>query len=318
MRLKDQGWVAGIVVPESDFIGSLRQAQNTNMIISLIILIFGVLLVSKFVESIINPLKLLIKETVKIKNFDLESSLTIKSRIKEVIQLSDAIKTMKHGLKAFEYYVPSKLVRQLIKTGENSKLGGDKKLIVSLFSDIKDFTMIANQADPNQLVKQLNEYFEVITNFITEEGGTIDKYIGDSIMAFWGAPEEIDEPCHHAARVALKFIEELKLRNQQWIIEGQSAFHTRIGIHIGEAIVGNIGSSERINYTAIGDSINIASRLEGLNKAFNTSVLVSANVYELIKHQFELREVGFVSLKGIAKKVKVYELLSYRGIQSSN
>jgi adenylate cyclase len=128
-------------------------------------------------------------------------------------------------------------------------------------------------------------------------------------MAFWGAPEDIDEPCQRAAQAALAFIDDLKLLNDKWLKEGRPPFYTRIGIHIGEAIVGNIGSSERINYTAIGDSINIASRLEGLNKEFNTSVLVSEDVHTMIKDRFTLREVGFVSLKGISEKVRVYELI---------
>lgn len=307
--LKDHGWAVGVVVPEDDFIGTLNRAKNINMVVSFIILILGIVFVSKFVESIINPIKILIKETFKIKNFNLEGDFAVQSRIKEIIQLSDAINTMKLGLKAFQHYVPSKLVRQLIRTGENTKLGGDKKQIVSFFTDIKDFTVIAHQSDPTQLVLQLNEYFEAITNQITKEGGTIDKYIGDSVMAFWGAPEDIDDPCAHAARAGLKFIKELSELNQRWIAEGKSPFYTRIGIHVGDAIVGNIGSSERINYTAVGDSINIASRLEGMNKQFNTNVLVSEAVYLMIKDQFTLREVGFVSLKGIAEEMLVYELV---------
>ncbi|VVC75822.1 Adenylate cyclase 1 [Aquicella siphonis] len=311
-EFKDQGWLIGLVIPENDFIGTLNKARITNMLISLFILLLGVFLVSRFVNSIVKPVKQLILETNKIKNFDLADDQPVHTRVKEIILLSDAIQTMKTGLRAFKRYVPSDLVKQLIRKGENAKLGGSRKTIVAFFSDIKDFTTITHQSRPDGLMAQLNEYFEAFTNIIIQEKGTIDKYIGDSIMAFWGAPDDIDRPCHHAASAALEFQETLSSLNHKWEEEGRSPFYTRIGIHIGDAIVGNVGSSERINYTAIGDSINIASRLEGINKEYNTNILVSEAVYQIIQDEFVLKEMGYASLKGIKEKVLVYALLARR------
>ncbi|MBX3709368.1 MAG: adenylate/guanylate cyclase domain-containing protein [Gammaproteobacteria bacterium] len=308
--LKYQGWLIGLVVPENDFVGELNKARMKNIIISLFILLLGIFLVSGFVNNIVKPIKLLIKETNKIKNFDLAGDGRIATRIKEVLLLSDAIYTMKVGLRAFKRYVPSELVKQLIKKGEHARLGGSKKTIVAFFSDIQDFTTISHQSDPAPLVSQLNEYFDALTRVILRERGTVDKYIGDSIMAFWGAPDNIESPCHHAANAALQFMDKLSGLNKKWKDEGKSPFYTRIGIHIGEAIVGNVGSSERINYTAVGDSINIASRLEGMNKKFNTSILVSEAVYAMIKDKFVLQEMGYVSLKGIIEEIRVYALIS--------
>lgn len=307
--LSHQGWMIGLVIPESDFIGQLIETRMLNMWISLFILLTGILIVSYVVNGIVKPVKSLIVETNKIKDFDLEGEGKVVSHIKEIIQLSDAITTMKNGLKAFKRYVPSELVRQLIRKGENTALGGSHKMMVAFFSDIKDFTTISHHADPDQLISQLNEYFEELTRIILNEQGTIDKYIGDAIMAFWGAPQEIANPCLHAAEAALQFTEHLSVLNKKWVNEGKPEFYTRIGINYGEAIVGNIGSSERINYTAIGDSVNIASRLEGANKELNTMIVVSESVYQKINNEFNCRDVGSVTLKGIAEKVKVYELL---------
>lgn len=309
--LKNQKWLIGIVAPEDDFIGELNKARITNVLISVIILLLGMLLISKLVNNIVNPVKSLIKETGKIKNFELEGDVRVQSRIKEILLLSNAIYTMKVGLKTFKRYVPAELVKRLIKKGENAELGGSKKPIVAFFSDIKDFTKISHESDPNQIMSQLNEYFDTLTAIILHEKGTVDKYIGDSIMAFWGAPDEVKHPCHHAANAALRCMKQLNILNEKWKNEGRSPFYTRIGIHFGEAIVGNVGSSERINYTAIGDSINIASRLEGINKDFHTTILVSEVVYDMIKNQFELEEIGWVSLRGITEKVRVYALIGY-------
>ncbi len=308
----NQKWLIGLVIPESDFIGDLNRTRTLSILVSLLIMALGIFLITKLVNNIVNPVKSLIQETNQIKNFELDSETNIFSHIKEIILLSDAIDTMKKGLRAFKHYVPSELVRQLIKKGENAKPGGSHRSIVAFFSDIKDFTTITHHLNPDQLMLQLNDYFEVLTKAILDKNGTIDKYIGDSIMAFWGAPEYIENPCHHAADAALEFIKKLNKLNQQWESEGKSPFYTRIGIHFGDAIVGNLGSSERINYTAIGDSVNIASRLEGINKELNTRIMVSAVVFEIIKNEFICNKVGFVNLKGIEEKILVYELIGRR------
>ena len=306
-----QGWIIGIIIPEQDIISTIYTSRTNNIIISLLTLFVGILLFSRLVNNIVNPVKLLINETNKIKEFDLDDEVIVHSRIKEIILLSNAIATMKIGLSTFKHYVPSALVKQLMKKGEAAKLGGTKKTVAAFFSDIRNFTQITHSSDPDVLVMQLNEYFEAATSIITDEGGTIDKYIGDSIMAFWGAPEDFQNPCHHAARAALKIIDKISILNQQWTKEGKFPFYTRIGIHMGDAIVGNLGSTERINYTAIGETINIASRIEGVNKQFDTQILVSETVYTAIKNQFILNAIGLVKLKGLREKIYVYTLIDY-------
>lgn len=187
---KNQAWNVGLVIPEDDFIGDLSNARTSSIIINLIIMLAGILIVSSLVNNIVKPVKRLIKETNKIKKFNLDEPVKIKSRVKEILQLSEAIDSMKKGLKAFKRYIPSELVKQLILSGEDVKIGGHKKNIVAFFTDIKDFTTIAHISEPTELVLQLNDYFEALTSIIKEEHGTVDKYIGDSVMAFWALPSK--------------------------------------------------------------------------------------------------------------------------------
>jgi adenylate cyclase len=257
----------------------------------------------------VKPIKKLAAETEKIKNFNLDSDIPIKSKIKEVIYLRDAIRSMKIGLKLFQRYIPKVLVRQLIESGEDIRVGGIRKKLVVFFSDIENFTTITEKTEPNQLIIQMSEYFEELTQIIINEKGTLDKYIGDSIMAFWGSPLPVRRPCHHAANTALRCQLKLNELNAIWTKKGNSVLLTRIGIHIGDAIVGNLGSSERLNYTAIGDSINIASRLEEINKNYKTKIIVSDTVYEEIKDQFILRLIDCVVVKGRTQSCHIYELL---------
>lgn len=307
---KLQGWIIGIIVPQNDFVGDLKKHLLWDIFISLIILLVGCLLVSHIITLIIEPIKKLVKETQYIKNFELSHSFNIHSRIKEVIILADAVRAMRLGLKSFQQYVPAGLVRQLIETGENARIGGTKKPLVILFTDIKNFTSVAESMEPNVLMEYICDYFNELAKIITKESGTIDKYIGDSIMAFWGAPLPISDPCDHAAKAALQCKKRLAELNQIWEKMGRKPLITRIGIHTGDAIVGNVGSIERLNYTALGDSINEASRLEEANKFYGTQIIVSAPVYEIIKDRFVLRKIDFIAVKGKSNVETIFELLA--------
>lgn len=295
-------WIVGVVAPENDFIGKLKSSSFINALIGVLVLMIGILFVSMLITYVISPIKKLVMQTEKIRRFELDEKEQVDSHIKEVHMLSNAIEAMRMGLKSFKKYVPAGLVRQLISSGEDVRRGGTRKILTVLFSDIKGFTNIAESVSPDKLMEVINEYFEELSKIITEEQGTIDKYIGDSIMAFWGAPILVESPTHHAARAALLCERRLDVL--------KSPLHTRLGIHIGEAIVGNIGSSERINYTAVGDVINIASRLEAANKIYGTRILVSESVYEVIKNDFVLRKVDCIALKGKSISFNIYELLA--------
>src|SRR5262249_3090381 len=153
--------------------------------------------------------------------------------------------------------------------------GGERRELTILFSDIQNFTTKAESFSIDQLVPALTEYFNVLSKIITDTGGTIDKYIGDSVMAFWNAPKILHDHSIHACTAALRFVKRQKNTDNAFLQET-----TRFGIHTGEVIVGNFGSTERVNYTALGDAVNVSSRLQSLNKEYHTSILISESVQE--------------------------------------
>lgn len=307
--MKEYGWLIGVVVPKDDFIGVLEKTNAITFILCLFIMLFGVFIVLNLVSRIVKPIKLLSNEADKIKRFDLSGKKSIHSIIREVDNLSNAMTSMKFGLKSFQKYVPKFLVMQLIKSGEDMRIGGSRKSLVVFFSDIENFTSISEKTDPETLTMQLCHYFDALSTIIVHEKGTIDKYIGDCIMAFWGAPIPEKHVCKHAANAALKCQKKVEELNALWIKEGKPPLITRFGIHTGEAIVGNIGSSERLNYTVLGDTINIASRLEGENKVYHTKIIVSEAVYHQIKDSFVLRMLDHVTIKGKTEGITIYELM---------
>lgn len=307
--LAEHSWKIVIVDAENDFTNKINKLGMSYVFINMFIFLFGIVLLSSLVSRIVKPVKKLVYETEQMKNFHLEETSKISSHIREVIELSDAIYSMKMGLRSFQRYVPAGLVRQLITMGEEVQVGGKKRELAVFFSDIKDFTYVAEATDSDQLVKQVSEYFEAFSRLIIQNEGTLDKYIGDAIMAFWGAPRKTEAPCHHAARAALACMAHCDALNDKWDKENKPRFVTRIGIHFGEAIVGNLGSSERLSYTALGDTVNIASRLVNLNKLYGTSILVSGRVYQQIKSEFILRLVDYVVLRGRTESTALYELL---------
>lgn len=206
--------------------------------------------------------------------------------------------------KAFGQYLSPHVVATISKNPEQLKLGGEVKELTLFFSDIADFTSISEQHDPSRLVKDLNKYFSLASSIIQTHEGTLDKYIGDAIMAFWGAPLSMEDHAMKAVLAAIEIQKQLK---------SESSFTTRIGIHTGLAVVGNIGSDVRFNYTAIGDTVNLASRLEGLNKKFGTSIVMSENTYRFAKKVAEARLIGRVRVKGRNEPVSIYEPLGPKG-----
>jgi adenylate cyclase len=212
----------------------------------------------------------------------------------------------------FGKYVSPVVIENLLKNPEKINLGGEKRNITIFFSDIRGFTPISEKLEPEELVHLLNEYLTEMSSIIIENQGLVDKYMGDAIMAFWGAP--LDQPNHAelACKSSLEMMEKLKELQKKWKKEGIPAFDFGIGLNSGDAIVGNMGSSNRFDYTAIGDNVNLASRLEGLNKTYGTNVIISENTYKIVKDKFNTRELGVVKVKGKEKPIRIYELLSLK------
>ena len=210
---------------------------------------------------------------------------------------------------AFQYYLTASVINEMLKDPSKLKLGGDKKDLTVLFSDIRGFTTISEKMTPEALVHLLNEYLTEMTNLVFKYDGLLDKYMGDAIMAVFGAP--LDQPDHaaRACRTALGMMEELKKLQKKWADEGRPVFDIGIGINSGDMVVGNMGSDMRFDYTVMGDMVNLGSRLEGINKEYGTNIVISEYTYAVVKDALFCRELDSVRVKGKKLPVKIYELL---------
>jgi adenylate cyclase len=175
------------------------------------------------------------------------------------------------------------------------------------------FTTLSEELAPQQLSEQTSSYFETVTSALAEEGATIDKFIGDSVMAFWGAPKDIDDHPYRACVAALRASRRMERLNAQWAAEGRKPMRTRFGLHSADVVVGNVGSQQRLSYTVMGDGVNVASRVEGLNKQFGSSICMSENIFELVKDRIVVWPLGNAAVKGRKKEIMVYELLGIAG-----
>ena len=210
---------------------------------------------------------------------------------------------------AFSRYVSSSLVEMITAHPERLRLGGEKVELTVLFSDLAGFTTISEDLSPEELIQLLNEYFTAMTDVIFACQGTVDKYIGDAIMAFWGAPLPVAKPAALACQAALAMQQALAPLQDRWQHQGRPRLEARLGLHTGPAIVGNVGSRERFNYTVMGDTVNLASRLEGVNKIYGTHILLSHSTYLQVQDEFLCREIDSVQVKGRHQPVAIYELL---------
>ena len=213
---------------------------------------------------------------------------------------------------AFSYYVSSSVVNEMLKHPDQLKLGGDKKDLTVLFSDIRGFTTISEGLSPEKLVHLLNEYLTIMTDVVFKYEGTLDKYMGDAIMAVYGAPLERPNHPSNACHSALEMMEALGKLNEKWIGEGKKPLDIGIGINTGMMMVGNMGSEQRFDYTVMGDAVNLGSRLEGANKDYKTNILISESTYERVKDEFYCMELDMVQVKGKTLPVKIYQLLSHK------
>ncbi|HZN95030.1 MAG TPA: adenylate/guanylate cyclase domain-containing protein [Myxococcales bacterium] len=209
---------------------------------------------------------------------------------------------------AFQHYLNPSVMEQMLAHPDRLKLGGEKREMTVLFSDIRGFTTLSERMAPEALVRFINSYLTPMTRIVFEEGGTLDKYIGDALMAFWSAPLEQPDHAVRACRAAVRFIDTLQELKAAWRDQNLPEFDIGVGINTGPMIVGNMGSDIRFDYTVMGDSVNLASRLEGTNKEYETRILMSESTFLQAKDQVTARRLGAVRVKGKRKPVRIYEL----------
>lgn len=315
-RIRDfQGrWdYVAVLVPLDELIGPIIQSNLRSLVISLLIMLASIPLVVLVARRISRPLGQVVAETKAVRNLELQPTPLIDSHISEIHRLTQSVATMKTTLRTFSRYVPVDLVRQLVFSGKEQGLGGEKRVLTLMFSDVANFTDMAEHMDPEALMVKASEYFSGLCNEIQANQGTIDKFIGDAIMAFWNAP--LEDPAHaaHACRAALMCRARSRQMDQAWLEAGQPIMHTRLGLHTGEVIVGNVGAAQRMDYTALGAAVNLASRLEGLNKVYGTQILASRATRRAAGEGFVWRAVDQVEPKGTSEPTLIYELVGLVG-----
>lgn len=221
--------------------------------------------------------------------------------------LIEQVKEDERRLTTLERYLPSAVVEHVIGRPDSLELGGRQVPISVLFADIRNFTSLAEQTQPGEVVSLLNEYFSTMAEVVFEYGGTLGEYIGDEIMAYFGAPIECDDHASRAVAVALKMKEEIRVLRKRWKTEGSPVFSIGIGIATGPAVAGNIGSTKQMKYTVIGDTVNLACRL--CSHADPGQILISRETYEAVGETSKVTPLGTADLKGLSRPVELYEII---------
>lgn len=228
----------------------------------------------------------------------------------EVLAFRTQENSSKFMKEAFSAYLSVDLLKQLVKNPDTLSLGGEKKELSILFSDIRGFTTLSESMDASALVTLLNRYFTPMTNSVLEHKGMLDKYIGDAIMAFFNAPVDVKNHANQACSCALDMVEKLKKLNQELQAEELPSIKIGIGINTAEVVVGNMGSDTRFNYTVMGDGVNLASRIEGLTKNYGVNILITEYTVAQLSSKYLYRKIEAVIVKGKEKPVLLYELLA--------
>jgi adenylate cyclase len=310
------GWSLATVIPEAEFLGPVETTLRRLILGLAAGALLAALLSAMLVRSVIAaPLARVVGEIRHVENFELDRVRRHPSRLAEISSLSGAIAEMAAGLSAFRKFIPADLVRSLLSQGVEAKPGGSIQELTVMFIDIVGFTGLSERMG-DRVVPLLSGYLGLASDIIDADGGTIDKFIGDAVMAFWGAPTPQQDHALRCCRAVLAFrraLESSGLADDQ----GQ-ALQIRIGINSGPMLVGNIGSEVRLNYTVIGDTVNVASRLEGANKYYGTQILMGGETARLIRNAFMIREIDSIAVYGRTEGLAVYELIGLAEVSGEN
>jgi adenylate cyclase len=304
--LEFNGWQLVTAIPGSVFTAEIdRNTQRLLAAVAALAIVAAVTAALFANLSFVRPIARIVNELRHIESFSLGDVKRIPTRLRELDDLSATIKRMAGSLNAFGLYVPADIVRTLIQQGIDPKPGGEMREITVLFADLPGFTTLTEDHGAG-VAPFLTEFLTLATQIIHAEGGTVDKFIGDCIMGLWNAPAPCPDHALRACRAAHAIREAMQnLARPDGRIGGP---RVRIGINTGQALVGNIGSSERLSYTAIGDVVNVASRLEALGKDFGTEIIVSAATREAADSRIAFKPLGASQVKGRAGAVQVFEL----------
>ena len=318
-----KGSVGTFVVVSSldEALARLRQIQRNIALITAAMVLLAILACRKLARIIAEPIEELVSGTKRIAQGNFSVPIHW-SRRDELGQLAQSFNTMAAGLEqrdlikdTFGKFVDPKIVEGFLADPSQLRLGGERRIQTVLFSDLADFTALGERLSPEELVGLLNAYLGHAADAVTESRGIVDKFIGDAVVAFWGPPLA-DKHAELACRAALRMVEQTNRFADQCKTMGCPPLRVRIGISTGEVLIGNIGSRNKFNYTVIGDTVNLAARLEGVNKVYNTQILVTSCTARDAGDSIVTRKIDAVRVMGRAKPVDLYEVLA--SIEESN
>jgi adenylate cyclase len=309
-----QGWQLAVVVPEAEFLAQIEATiQTVALGLALFVLVAGAVGVAAARRFVGIPIAKVVGDLGHVERFELEQVPRRRSRLVEIDRLSEAISRMSLSLADFAKFIPTDLVRSLVAEGVRAEPGGSRREITVLFADLAGFTRLSEELG-DEVVPVVSRFLDAASQAIAAEGGTVDKYIGDAVMAFWNAPRTDPDHAYHACRAAIAIASALEtLDLPPRVVQ---TLRVRIGIQTGPAIVGNVGSTTRLNYTALGDTVNQASRFEGVNKVYGTTVLIGSTTRQAVHDRLRVREIDTVAVYGRVEGVTLFELIEPTGVKA--
>lgn len=307
-------YFATVIVPEADFLGMVTRNSWMALFIGLAVLLAAIGLGTWFAKRVTEPLAAISDELESIGNLRFrEQGLYLRSNIREVALFNDSVGKMKISLRAFSRYVPRDLVRQLLAQGDEAQLGGRLQKLTVVFTDLAGFTKMSEEMSPNDAFAELSAFLEVVADTQQEYGGITSTFTGDGTLALFNAPDELENHESNAVQAALDCVSTLDKVNESRRKAGKPEFFARIGVNTADVLLGNLGTQERFAYTAIGDGVNLASRLESLNKFYGTHVLVGEECQKATGEEFEWRHIDRISVFGRNQPTDIYEPLGRQG-----
>jgi class 3 adenylate cyclase len=307
-----QPWQVITLTPIDDFVGTLKATNRLMMIVIIILTMVELFFIYLASSRLSRPVENVSQQLQAIESLQFDVPASRPSNIREIARLETAASLLRTSLKSFSSFVPLDVVRQLIKSGIPLTLGVEPRFLTVFFSDLENFSSHSETLAPNDLLVQISTYLEEVSGAISEEGGTVDKFIGDGVMAFWNAPVQRADHVLRACAGALRAARRMERVNDVWEAEGRPRIRIRIGLNCATVLVGNVGSSTRLSYTALGDGVNVAARLEGINKQFGTSICISDGIYDQMQADILARPLKRVQVKGRKTEFMIYELLGLR------
>jgi adenylate cyclase len=300
-------WRFGTIIPLQAVLGKINQTDQIILYFTIAMLCITILFALLIAGRLSSPLKRLARETLKFKQLEFNQIKWPRSSISEVNNLTQALKSSQKTLITATRYLPKTLVKQLLRT---ESLEAEQHTLALLSSNINNFHALLETNDPEALTTQLSQYLEQLTQSALLTSGLVDHYVNNSFIAFWGAPIKDEQQAQHAAISALHARQSIQNLNHIWQENGQPTYQTYFGLHLGKVITGHIGSSDCMNYTMIGESVNFVKYLPQINATYGTKIIASHSFYKTLQNEFLFRPVDFIKIPGRQNAIPVYELVA--------